>query len=386
MSARGGGRPATRRPERHRRAPGRARLRRPPSALLLAAGTALLAASCGGRALAERGRIHPMLAAQRARTGSLLQAVAAVDDSVAWAAGHDDTWLRTIDGGEHWTVGTVPDAGGLEFRDVWASGPDTAFLLTAGSGDRSRIYATSDGGASWELRFANADSSAFFDCLDFRDARRGLAFSDAVAGRFRVLRTEDGGRTWSRIDTLLPAARKGEGGFAASGGCLVVGPGGRAWIGTGGADGAGILRTGDGGSSWSRAPVPIRGGEEAGVMAVAFRDSQHGLAVGGKLGASDGRVRVAVSDDGGRSWRAGGSPALAGPVYGAAWVPGAPTPTAVVVGPGGADYTVDGGESWTALDSAAYWSVGFASPRAGWMVGPGGRIVRVSLVTRAESR
>jgi len=375
-----------RRPERPGRTPGHARLRRPPSGLLLAAAAALLAVSCGGRERAERLRIHPMLAAQRARTTSLLQAVAAVDDSVAWAAGHDDIWLRTLDGGEHWTVGTVPGAAGLELRDVWASGPDTAFLLTAGAGDRSRIYATTDAGASWALRFTNADSSAFFDCIDFWDARSGLAFSDAVAGRFRVLRTEDGGRSWSRIDTLLPTAREGEGGFAASGGCLVVGAGGRGWIGTGAADSARILRTGDRGASWSWAPVPIRGGREAGVMAVAFRDSLHGLAVGGELGASDGRVRVAVSDDGGRSWRAGGSPTLPGPLYGAAWVPGAPSPTAVVVGPGGADYTIDGGESWTPLDTASYWSVGFASPRAGWMVGPGGRISRVSLVALGEGR
>jgi len=322
--------------------------------------------------------------------------VHAVDDSVAWAAGHEDTWLRTLDGGRRWSVGAVPGAEGLEFRDVWAAGPDTAFLLAAGPGDRSRIYVTTDGGGTWTARFVNRDTAAFFDCMDFRDARHGLAFSDAVRGRFPVLRTDDGGRSWAAVpDSLLPAARPGEAGFAASGGCVATGSGGRAWIGTGATDAPRVLRSRRAGP-WRSTPVPLSGGASAGVMAVAFRDSLHGIAVGGDLdrrpdadsgasgpgeavrgtGRADGRV--AITSNGGRSWTPGGSPLLAGPVFGAAWVPAAPSPTVVAVGPGGADYSIDGGRSWIRLDTAAYWSVSFASPSTGWLVGPGGRVTRVS--------
>ena len=81
-------------------------------------------------------------------------------------------------------------------------------VAAAGDGDRSRIYHTTNGGQSWTLQFRNAEPRAFFDCLDFWDARRGLAFSDAVDGHFVILTTNDAGRHWTRVpDEALPAAR-----------------------------------------------------------------------------------------------------------------------------------------------------------------------------------
>ena len=41
-------------------------------------------------------------------------------------------------------------------------------------------------------------------------------------------------------------------------------------------------------------------------------------------------------------------------------------------------YSRDEGASWVPIDSANYWSVGFASPRAGWAVGTQGRITKLS--------
>ncbi len=67
---------------------------------------------------------------------------------------------------------------------------------------------------------------------------------------------------------------------------------------------------------------------------------------------------------------------MRGPVYGASWVPGAPTPTVFAVGPGGADYSTDGGASWQTAAQETYWAVSFVSLGAGWAVGPEGRITR----------
>src|SRR5262249_15780239 len=87
----------------------------------------------------------------------------AVSAKVAWVSGTKGTYGRTTDGGDTWTVGTVPDAEKLDFRDVKAFGETTAFLLSAGPGEASRIYKTTDGGKSWKLQFKNTDPDGFFD-------------------------------------------------------------------------------------------------------------------------------------------------------------------------------------------------------------------------------
>ena len=147
-----------------------------------------------------------------------LQAVSVVDESVVWVSGLEGTHARTLDGGSTWTAAVVPGADSLQFRDIYAVDANTAYLLSAGKGEQSRIYKTVDGGRTWTLQFVNSEPEAFFDCMDFWDAESGFAFSDSFEGEFILIRTEDGGSTWSRVPAdKVPEASKGEGSFAASG-------------------------------------------------------------------------------------------------------------------------------------------------------------------------
>jgi len=315
-------------------------------------------------------------------TGSpaLLQAVSAPNDATVWVSGHAAAVLRSTDGGATWTSIVVPGAAvdSLQFRDVYAVDATTAYLLAAGPGSRSRIYKTADGGRNWELQFTNPDSSAFYDCFDFWDARRGVALSDGVGGHLLIRRTTDGGAHWNLpAPDSLPLAQKGEGGFAASGTCIVTLAGHFAWIGTGAADTARVLKSEDGGRTWRATATPIAAGNFAGIATVAFRDTLHGLVLGGKLGSpAEFSDNVAVTGDGGRTWRLAGRPGFSGAVYGAAMIPGR-AGSVVAVGPRGLAFSADDGSTWTTLDTLAYWSVGFASRRIGWAVGPAGRITRI---------
>lgn len=323
----------------------------------------------------------PRLIEQLSGTSHRLQALSVVSADVVWASGVGGTWVRTLDGGRSWESGVVPGADSLEFRDVHAFDADRALLLSAGSGSRSRIYRTRDGGRSWELVFVNEEPDGFYDCMDFWDDDRGAVYGDAVGDELRVLVTSDGGDTWTLVPSdRLPAALPGEGGFAASGTCVVAGAGEAGWIGTGNASPARVLRTEDRGASWTAHETPLVAGAGAGVFSVVFRDALHGIVVGGDLGRRGERtVNVAVTDDGGRSWRAAGTLRFPGPAYGAAWAPGPDSATVVAVGPGGADLSRDWGETWSALSDQEFWAVAFHSRDTGWMVGPQGRIVRVEL-------
>ena len=324
----------------------------------------------------------PTLTAQVSGTTQRLQAVSPVSDSIVWVSGTGGTYARTRDGGRTWHVAIVPGADSLEFRDVHGIDAGTAYLLSAGPGDRSRIYQTTDSGAHWTLQFTSPDSAAFYDCFDFWDARHGLAISDAVNGTFPIMITDDGGRHWTRLaQSGIPAAQPGEGLFAASGACLVTGGSRNAWFGTGASEGgaARVFRTEDRGVHWTATVTPVsHGTKTSGITSLGFHDLRHGLAVGGEIANADPqRETVAVTDDGGRHWSLAGQPTFPGAIYGAAWTRQAATGAAVVaVGPKGAAYSTDAGRTWTTLDTTSYWSVAFAN-RDGWMVGPEGRIVRV---------
>jgi photosystem II stability/assembly factor-like uncharacterized protein len=274
----------------------------------------------------------------------------------------------------------VPGADSLEFRDVEGVSEHVAYLLAAGPGDRSRIYRTENGGRSWSLQFASRDTSAFYDCFAFWDERRGFAMSDAVSGRFPGIRTSDG-RTWSDIGARLPPAQTGEGAFAASGTCTAATGDRHGWIATGAAARARVLATSDGGDTWRAYGVPIvQGSSTSGGVSVAFRDTLHGLIGGGDIAAPEVVAEnVARSGDGGRTWRLASRTPFPGAVYGIAYVPAPGSRTVVATGPAGAAWSADEAESWTALEGVRdYWAVAFASPRAGWLVGTEGRILKLA--------
>ena len=86
-------------------------------------------------------------------------------------------------------------------------------VLAIGPGDASRIYRTTDGGATWDAAFVNDDPAAFYDCMAFfPGGRRGLAMSDPVDGKFRILATDDFGRSWSVLpNDRMPGPRRSSG-------------------------------------------------------------------------------------------------------------------------------------------------------------------------------
>ena len=329
-------------------------------------------ATVGGRSTRP-----PALTPQQSGTTTLLIAVSAVNDDVAWVAGANRTFLRTTNGGATWTAGQVGLVGPptLQFRDVHAVDANTAYLLSIGNGLDSRIFKTTDAGTTWQTQFMNRDSSAFYDCFDFWSPDSGVVVSDAVRGELVVRTTMNGGASWDQVPpAVLPRAIEGEGSFAASGTCVVTQPGGHAWI----ASNKGrVIHTSNYGRSWTAVRAPISVSDSVGVVSVSFRDPRNGIAFGG-FGATPSDTIIAVTADGGATWSVRPRPAMRGGVSGGAYV-SSDSRAIVAAGFTGASYSADEGRSWVPLDTANYWGIGFApSGRVGWIVGRGGRVTRLT--------
>jgi photosystem II stability/assembly factor-like uncharacterized protein len=241
---------------------------------------------------------------QDSGTAENLRGVSAVSSKVAWASGTHGTYLRTLDGGNSWQAAQVPGAEALDFRDVEAFSADVAYVLSAGPGEQSRIYKTTDGGKRWTLQFANRKAQGFFDCMAFWDRAHGIALGDPIEGKFELITTEDGGKHWKHlVPGRMPAAVEGEGAFAASGTCIAVQGKANVWFGTGGKV-ARVFRSTDRGKTWTVAETPIiHCNDSSGIFSVAFRDAQHGVIAGGDYKHPEqGGANLAWSGDGGLTW------------------------------------------------------------------------------------
>ena len=141
----------------------------------------------------------------------------AVDDSVVLVGGSEGSFCFSLDAGIHWEFMQIPDAPESQFRSVWAL--DHSRFIAVSAGAPSYIYFTEDRGAQWSRVFSDTAQSTFLDGITFANDTLGWVFGDPVNGRFKLLRTIDGGRHWAEIEG--PIAIDGEAAFAASGSSIL---------------------------------------------------------------------------------------------------------------------------------------------------------------------
>ena len=315
---------------------------------------------------------------QTVDTKASLRGLSVVNEKVIWASGTNGTFLKTVDGGKMWTVGKVPDADKLDFRDVEAFDANTAYLLSIGNGESSRIYKTTDGGATWKLQFKNTNEKAFFDALAFWDFRNGIAMSDPVDGKYLLIETKDG-ETWEVIDNnQSPRAKEGEAAFAASGTCLITYGKSNVYLASGGTN-ARVFYSGARGVSWLALDTPItKGTAGSGIFSIAMLNERQGVIVGGNYEKPDEiNNNSAFTSNGGVSWTPGKG--LSGYRSGVTYVN---KNTLIAVGSSGSDLSNDGGRTWKNLDKENYNSVAAKGKNSIWAVGANGLVAKFSMLKK----
>ena len=235
---------------------------------------------------------------QHSRTGIELWDIACAGVSHAWAVGSDPSdsgaksiVITTSDGGMHWTkqylATTDTAAGSSGLEAVAFADADHGWAV----GDNGLILATTDGGGAWKKQ-ASPTRDAVEDVVCV-DATHAWALSEGNNGGESVLATTDGGTTWKVQDTWkMWIAGVNSMAFADTAHGWVVGGGGV------------ILATTDGGDSW----MQQHSGTKTNLGAVAFADATHGLAVGNRFVGADPfsdtfkGSTILRTTDGGATW------------------------------------------------------------------------------------
>lgn len=315
--------------------------------------------------------------------------ISASSANVIWLSGSKSTVLLSLDGGSSWSD-VSPNYGELELRSIVSFNERRALVASAGT--PAIVLLTEDAGKSWREVYRNDAQAAFFDALKFWDSQRGMAVSDPVEDKFLIITTEDGGLHWKAVEeSLLPAPLEGEAFFAASNSSLLLGSNGRAWIGTGGAEGfARVLQRESWTGKWTAIQTPIRSSQSAGLFALNMKDDVALVAVGGDYRPGEASPQVVtISPDQGRSWRtidddpkhfrsavvsvslAAQSPA--GKLKGTAGIDS----FWLTVGPTGGDYSWDGLE-WSEFSSHGFHALSSIAGHV-FAAGANGRFAKLTI-------
>ncbi len=274
-----------------------------------------------------------------------LKSVFFINNSTGWVVGGSGTIIKTIDGGKSWSAQQSPFNGTLnrvQFIDTktgWIAG-------------NQGILKTTDGGTTWTSKYTSA--TAVFS-IYFIDENFGWAVLINDPGK--VLSTIDGGQTWNVQNVTIP-------GLPVSWNDIFFLDKNFGWaVGTS-STGENAMKTSDGGNSWIAMPTHFT----CPIYSVHFTSVQAGWCAGYYLFKSSANGSEFIKDryfteelrsvffiDDNTGW---------------------------VVGENGFIIkTIDAGINWTevmGVSTAKLNSVRFTDSEQGWIAGDGGVLLHYS--------
>ncbi len=212
--------------------------------------------------------------------GRSWQAVSSLEsaDAMGWAFTADAVYVsghpglsRSSDGGQSFQRHNQ----GLPDTDVHAFGAGGGVLY--GASPSAGVFASTDGGRSWQVRSEEAGPGFFGRILVDPDDPGQLTAADARSG---PVQSSDGGRSWRKLGGLRAATWVSQ-----------AGPDTRALVASGP---TGASRSADGGRSWSPVNLP-----EGALLVEGSATNPELLYAAAHQGST---ARVWVSRDGGRTW------------------------------------------------------------------------------------
>lgn len=246
----------------------------------------------------------------------------------------------------HFVLDSIED-----FRDVHINKDNSILLLN--SGKNGKIIKLFPDGTS---KTVYNQSGLFLDGLSFyKESETGFAYGDPIDSTFIVLKTENSGENWTKLESkTLPIKLSKEAGFAASGTGIQTPEEGVIYIGTGISDTARILRSFDNGVSWDYIQTPMKSGGSFGIYSMFFKTAKEGYIIGGSyLEEKSNQNMCFYTKNRGKTWTdlSSSLPGYMSCIHG-----NDDLSLLVATGRNGTYYSLDKGKNWFLKSKTPYYS------------------------------
>ena len=223
-------------------------------------------------------------------------------NAYGWLPTEELSFAKTSDGGNTWTGGSIPmgpepyasSLCPISAQTAWASGLDLDYV--------SYVLRTDDGGATWTRQLENgfADAASYVNFVHFWDSQNGVAVGDPTESDtdpipfYEIYTTSDGGLNWERVPSgNIPPPISNEFGSAA----IYQIRGDYVWFGTIDAvsyTGKRLFRSKDRGHTWE-----VLSAADDQINIFSFADTLHGL---GAKRISPTSAKLIYTKDAGDTW------------------------------------------------------------------------------------
>jgi photosystem II stability/assembly factor-like uncharacterized protein len=298
--------------------------------------------------------------------GISIRAIEVVEDGQLWFAGSSGRYGRII--GNHLELDSISHQEKYPaFRSIAYNGKHI-FLLSIES--PALLYKIDPAAplGNFELVYQETDPKAFYDSMAFFDTEHGLAVGDPTSNCLSVLRTIDGGDSWTKVSCdKLPDIVEGEAAFAASNTNIAIYEN-SAWLASGGQK-ARVFRTSDLGLNWKVSETPmVQGGKMTGIFSMDFFDGQNGIIMGGNWEEKKySKNTKAISSDGGETWNIVGSNHAPGYISCVQYRPGGDGKELMAVSTEGIYYSKNSGMTWKKIGQNGFYSLRFINRDLAWL-------------------
>ena len=268
-----------------------------------------------------------------------------LDLAKVWYAGDQNRFgFYDLKRNEKFENKIVEDTLKIEFRSIAKT---TNYIYILSVANPGLLYQITKDGKKAKLVYQEKNEKVFYDSMQFWNDNEGIAIGDPITDCLSVIRTHDGGNTWSKIpDDKLPKVFEEEAHFAASNTNIII-KGSDTWIVSGGKKSR-VFYSADKGNFWSVHETPIvQGRQMTGIFTADFYDAKNGFVSGGNYELpNQNSANKAITADGGKTWKLIADSKAFGFASCVQYVPNTKGRGIVSVGASGLYYSSDGGVNW----------------------------------------